>query len=89
MPTRSCLRSAPRHLGGLTAGMPIGASGSRTAVNDSMRVDQSGRWTGQRPVAVAVILLFLTEPIQCPPTAVLASIIIVPPPWGSSRPAPR
>jgi sulfate permease, SulP family len=61
---------------GLTAGMPIGASGSRTAVNDSMRVtSQVGGLINA--LAVALILLFLTEPIQYLPTAVLASIIIV------------
>jgi sulfate permease, SulP family len=61
---------------GLTAGMPIGASGSRTAVNDSMRVtSQVGGLVNA--LAVALILLFLTEPIQYLPTAVLASIIIV------------
>jgi SulP family sulfate permease len=61
---------------GLTAGMPIGASGSRTAVNDSMRVtSQVGGLINA--LAVALILLFLTEPIQYLPTAVLAAIIIV------------
>ncbi len=61
---------------GLTAGMPIGASGSRTAVNDSMRVtSQVGGLVNA--LAVAAILLFLTEPIQYLPTAVLAAIIIV------------
>ena len=61
---------------GLTAGMPIGASGSRTAVNDSMRVtSQVGGIVNA--LAVAIILLFLTEPIQYLPTATLAAIIIV------------
>jgi high affinity sulfate transporter 1 len=61
---------------GLTGGMPIGASGSRTAVNDSMRVtSQVGGLVNA--LAVVLILLFLTEPIQYLPTAVLASIIIV------------
>ncbi len=61
---------------GLTAGMPIGASGSRTAVNDSMRVtSQVGGLVNA--LTVALILLFLTEPIQYLPTAVLAAIIIV------------
>jgi high affinity sulfate transporter 1 len=61
---------------GLTAGMPIGASGSRTAVNDSMRVtSQVGGLVNA--LTVAAILLFLTEPIQYLPTAVLAAIIIV------------
>ena len=44
---------------GLTAGMPIGASGSRTAVNDSMRVtSQVGGLVNA--ITVAIILLFLT-----------------------------
>ncbi len=61
---------------GMTAGMPIGASGSRTAVNDSMRVtSQVGGLVNAS--AVAVILLFLTGPIQYLPTSVLAAIIIV------------
>ncbi len=61
---------------GLTAGMPIGASGSRTAVNDSMRVtSQVGGLVNA--LAVALILLFLTEPIQYLPTATLAAIIIM------------
>jgi MFS superfamily sulfate permease-like transporter len=56
--------------------MPIGASGSRTAVNDSMRVtSQVGGLVNA--LTVAAILLFLTEPIQYLPTAVLAAIIIV------------
>jgi SulP family sulfate permease len=61
---------------GLTAGMPIGASGSRTAVNDDMRVtSQVGGLVNA--LAVALILLFLTGPIQYLPTTVLAAIIIV------------
>jgi len=61
---------------GLSAGMPIGASGSRTAVNDDMGVtSQVGGLVNA--VAVAVILVFLTEPIQYLPTSVLAAIIIV------------
>jgi high affinity sulfate transporter 1 len=61
---------------GLTAGMPIGASGSRTAVNDDMKVtSQVGGLVNA--LAVALILLFLTGPIQYLPTAVLAAIIIV------------
>ncbi len=61
---------------GLTAGMPIGASGSRTAVNDTMRVtSQIGGIVNA--VAVATILLFLTGPIKYLPTSVLAAIIIV------------
>lgn len=61
---------------GFTSGMPIGASGSRTAVNDAMRVtSQIGGIVNAS--AVALILLFLTGPIQYLPTSVLAAIIIV------------
>jgi high affinity sulfate transporter 1 len=61
---------------GLTAGMPIGASGSRTAVNDAMRVtSQVGGLINV--LAVTAILLFLVAPIEYLPTAVLAAIIIV------------
>ena len=48
---------------GFSQGMPIGASGSRTAVNDSMRA--TSQVSGIVAVAtIAVILLFLTAPIQ-------------------------
>lgn len=61
---------------GFSSGMPIGASGSRTAVNDAMRVtSQVGGIVNAS--AVALILLFLTGPIQYLPTSVLAAIIIV------------
>ncbi len=61
---------------GFTAGMPIGASGSRTAVNDNMKVtSQVGGLVNA--VTVALILLFLTGPIQYLPVSVLAAIIIV------------
>ncbi|HEX6888144.1 MAG TPA: SulP family inorganic anion transporter, partial [Candidatus Nanopelagicales bacterium] len=61
---------------GFTAGMPIGASGSRTAVNDDMGVtSQVGGVVNA--LAVALILVFLTGPIQYLPTSVLAAIIIV------------
>ena len=33
---------------GFTQGMPIGTSGSRTAVNDSMKADQPGQRPGRR-----------------------------------------
>ncbi len=61
---------------GFTSGMPIGASGSRTAVNDDMGVtSQVGGLVNA--AAVALILVFLTGPLQYLPTAVLAAIIIV------------
>jgi MFS superfamily sulfate permease-like transporter len=60
---------------GLSQGMPIGASGSRTAVNDSMRAtSQVSGLVGF--LAIAVILLFLTAPIQYLPSAVLGAIIL-------------
>jgi high affinity sulfate transporter 1 len=60
---------------GLTQGMPIGTSGSRTAVNDSMRArSQVSGMVGF--AAIALILLFLTAPIQYLPSAVLGAIIV-------------
>jgi sulfate permease, SulP family len=60
---------------GLTQGFSIGASGSRTAVNDSMgaRTQISGLVAAG---AVALVLLFLTEPMQYLPKAVLGAVII-------------
>ena len=48
---------------GLTQGFPLGASGSRTAVNDQMgaRTQVAGLVAA---AAVALVLLFLTEPIS-------------------------
>jgi high affinity sulfate transporter 1 len=61
--------------GGLTQGFSIGASGSRTAVNDDMgaRSQIAGLVAA---ATVAVILLFLTEPVQYLPNAVLAAVIV-------------
>ena len=61
---------------GLTQGFPIGASGSRTAVNDSMgvRTQLAGLVAA---AAILAILLFLTEPISYLPKAVLGAVIIV------------
>jgi high affinity sulfate transporter 1 len=60
---------------GLTQGFSIGASGSRTAVNDDMgaRSQIAGLFAA---AAVAVILLLLTEPVQYLPKAVLGAVII-------------
>src|SRR6478736_5156847 len=59
----------------VSQGMPVGASGSRTAVNDQMR--------GRTQVAgllaagvVALVLLFLTAPIQYLPKATLGAVIV-------------
>jgi high affinity sulfate transporter 1 len=60
---------------GVTQGFPIGASGSRTAVNDDMgaRTQIAGLVAA---ATVAVILLFLTEPVQYLPKAVLGAVIV-------------
>lgn len=60
---------------GLTRGFPIAASGSRTSVNDAMgaRTQLAGLAAA---ATVAVILLFLTAPIQYLPKAVLGAVIV-------------
>jgi high affinity sulfate transporter 1 len=60
---------------GFTQGFSIGASGSRTAVNDDMgaRSQIAGLFAA---AAVALILLFLTEPVQYLPKAVLGAVIV-------------
>jgi SulP family sulfate permease len=60
---------------GLTQGFSLGASGSRTAVNDNMgaRSQIAGLVAA---ATVAVILLFLTEPVQYLPKAVLGAVIV-------------
>ena len=60
---------------GFTQGFPVGASGSRTAVNDEMgaRSQIAGLIAA---LTVAVILLFLTEPVQYLPKAVLGAVIV-------------
>jgi high affinity sulfate transporter 1 len=60
---------------GFTQGFSIGASGSRTAVNDDMgaRSQIAGLFAAS---AVAVILLLLTEPVQYLPNAVLGAVIV-------------
>lgn len=60
---------------GFSQGFPIGASGSRTAVNDNMgaRSQVAGLVAAS---TVALILLFLTQPVQYLPSAVLAAIIV-------------
>ncbi len=60
---------------GLTQGFPLGASGSRTAVNDSM----GGRTQVVSLISVgtvAIILVFLTGPIEYLPKAVLAAVVV-------------
>jgi high affinity sulfate transporter 1 len=60
---------------GFTQGFSIGASGSRTAVNDDMgaRSQIAGLVAA---ATVAMILLFLTEPVQYLPNAVLGAVIV-------------
>lgn len=60
---------------GFTQGMPIGASGSRTTVNDSMgaRTQVSGAVAA---TVVVLILLFLTGPMKYLPKPVLGAVIV-------------
>jgi high affinity sulfate transporter 1 len=65
---------------GLTQSFPIGASGSRTAVSDSMGVrTQVGGLVAAG--AILLILLFLTDPISYLPNAVLGAVIIAAKAW--------
>jgi high affinity sulfate transporter 1 len=60
---------------GFSQGMPVGVSGSRTAVNDTVGV--SSQLAGLMAAgAIALILLFLTGPIADLPKAVLGAMII-------------
>jgi SulP family sulfate permease len=60
---------------GLTQGFPLGASGSRTTVNDQMgaRTQIAGLVAAG---AVALVLVFFTGPMQYLPTAVLGAVIV-------------
>jgi high affinity sulfate transporter 1 len=60
---------------GLSQGIPVGTSGSRTAVNDDMgATSQVSGLTAA--VTIGAILLFLTAPIQYLPSAVLGAVIV-------------
>jgi high affinity sulfate transporter 1 len=61
---------------GISQGLPVGASDSRTAVNDQMgaRTQISGLLSA---VVIALVLLFLTGPIQYLPKATLGAVIVV------------
>lgn len=61
---------------GLSQGMSVGVSGSRTAVNDSIgaRSQLAGLFAAG---AIALVLLFLTAPIAHLPKAVLGAVIVV------------
>ncbi len=60
---------------GFTQGFPLGASGSRTAVNDQMgaRTQIAGLAAAG---AIALVLLFLTQPMEYLPKAVLGAVIV-------------
>ncbi len=60
---------------GVTQGFPVGASGSCTAVNDQIggRTQLVGVIAA---VVVALVLLFLTEPVGKLPTACLGAVIV-------------
>jgi len=60
---------------GLTQGFSVGASVSRTAVNDSMgaRTQISGLVSAG---TIVIILLFFTDPVQYLPKAVLGAVIV-------------
>jgi MFS superfamily sulfate permease-like transporter len=61
---------------GFTGGFPIATSGSRTGVNNQSGVrTQVGQIVAV--VAVALVLLFLTGPIQYLPSPVLGAVIVV------------
>jgi MFS superfamily sulfate permease-like transporter len=60
---------------GVSQGFPIGASGSRTAVNESMGA-RSQLAALLAAVAVLAILLFLTGPVAHLPKAVLGALIV-------------
>jgi sulfate permease, SulP family len=60
---------------GFSGGMPVGASGSRTAVNDA--TGAHSQFAGLAAAgAVALILLFLTAPIADLPKPVLGAVIV-------------
>jgi high affinity sulfate transporter 1 len=60
---------------GLSQGLPVGASSSRTAMNDA--IGAHGQLAGLIAAgAVALVLLFLTAPIEQLPKAVLGAAIV-------------
>jgi len=60
---------------GITQGFPLGASGSRTTVNDQMgaRTQIAGLVAAG---TIALVLLFFTEPMSYLPKAVLGAVIV-------------
>ena len=67
--------SAANLVASISQGMPVGASDSRTAVNDQMgaRTQISGLLAAS---LIALVLLFLTGPIQYLPKATLGAVIV-------------
>src|SRR5262245_6652206 len=61
--------------GGLCQGFPVGASGSRTAVNAQVggRTQAVGIFSA---IVIAIVLLFLTEPVSYLPSACLGAVIV-------------
>ncbi len=60
---------------GVTHGIPVGTSGSRTAVNDDMRATSQVSGVAAA-TTITAILLFLTAPIEYLPSAVLGAVIV-------------
>jgi high affinity sulfate transporter 1 len=67
--------SAANAASGFTSAMPIGTSGSRTAVNDAMRA--TSQVSGLVSFCtIVLILVFLTAPIRYLPSAILGAVIV-------------
>jgi SulP family sulfate permease len=73
--TELAAMSAANLAAGLSQGFPVGASGSRTSVNDQMgaRTQFAGLFAA---AVIALILLFLTGPMQYLPEATLGAVIV-------------
>jgi len=74
--TELAAMGAANLVAGISQGLPVGASDSRTAVNDQMgaRTQISGLLSA---VVIALVLLFLTAPIQYLPKATLGAVIVM------------
>ena len=74
--TELAAMGAANLVAGISQGLPVGASDSRTAVNDQMgaRTQVSGLLAA---VVIALVLLFLTAPIQYLPKATLGAVIVM------------
>jgi high affinity sulfate transporter 1 len=74
--TELAAMGAANLVAGISQGLPVGASDSRTAVNDQMgaRTQISGLLAA---VVIALVLLFLTAPIQYLPKATLGAVIVM------------